>query len=1103
MHRSPCPADSVHAQAAPGPLRTSIAASLALGLLALLVFLPLGCTKKDPQPSTYFEGSIGPILTTSCVRTNTGAACHVADAKGNAFGNLDTSTFDGVNHRRDLLLNHGPYGQPSLLIKNLPAFQVNVQAFDGTKVSVMADIKHVGGQVLDPTASAYLTLRRWIDDGATENNGGALPVTLARDPCASTVPPAFSGFDPTHDPSSDPGFSRYQNEVAPIVHDTCAAGNCHGTPTNVLTLSCGGDGTARDPETRWNFWAMSQYVTSPASDSQILVRPLAGGTYHEGGVIFPNVQDPGYQAFLRFATDRGAAQFKTVDPNVTFFSHRVQPILVKKGCMMAQCHSPAMFHDYRLRGGTGGSFSYFATMRNYAMSVSQLSLESDDVAASRLVRKNLLRPEVAGLPPPTPLGGPSGGDSGDLAEGGVPVADGGALSSVAALGILHRGGPLFEDFGKDEPSGAACDAAGYDYDNGKLDDIKAFCVLREWHKRERAARSLAPLSAIVYVKRPTAPASPDRAQDFDVFAGGAELHIAAATLTATSDVQLTGADTAYDLSQCGLTGSIDVRRPAVSWDGSKVAFAARMGASDPLALYEIDLKSQACTKHTANSLDMPSCSKPASGLLAHNFDPAYSPDGRLVFASTRGNLDLVAPNVDYCGPQRTPADTSKPNSNLYIFEPDPSGGGKSRIRQLTFLLNMERFPSFMSDGRLIFTTEKREPGLYQLALRRMNLDGGDYHPLYAQRGSIGAYEATYPIELADKNFAAIFSSPKGIHGAGAIVVFNRSIGIDFHSKTPADYPIDPKVIDPTSTSFPEDGTAGTPAFFLHSLKQPAQAGAVYTSPSPLPGGKILLSVGSGDPTTFAGAWDIAVFDPQDPTTPPLRLVSGGTEAVAVYARGNKGVFSSTPDEPNGHTQIASTGTGVDVLVLDMPVLASLLFQNTPTGRLVEPDLSGFDVFEEMPPDSAAPPSQFIANDGLAWTGSVYVRRRLIGHVPVQSDGSTHFSLPGGVPIVLRLGDTSESASLKLPRFQREEMEFAPGEIVNQSFVGSQDGRPNFFNGLCGQCHGAVSGRPLDVAVQPDILTQASMVAARGTAPLNLNLSPSQRDTTFVGPPSPQ
>src|SRR5207237_3838482 len=104
-------------------------------------------------------------------------------------------------------------------------------------------------------------------------------------------------------------------------------------------------------------------------------------------------------------------------------------------------------------------------------------------------------------------------------------------------------------------------------------------------------------------------------------------------------------------------------------------------------------------------------------------------------------------------------------------------GGK--VRQLTYLLNLERQPSFMADGRVIFTAEKRAPGFYQLALRRINLDGGDYHPLYAQRGSIGAHQATQPVELADKNFAAILSEPSGQRESGRLAVINRSIGVAF------------------------------------------------------------------------------------------------------------------------------------------------------------------------------------------------------------------------------------------------------------------------------------------------------------------------------------
>src|ERR1019366_7082005 len=107
-----------------------------------------------------------------------------------------------------------------------------------------------------------------------------------------------------------------------------------------------------------------------------------------------------------------------------------------------------------------------------------------------------------------------------------------------------------------------------------------------------------------------------------------------------------------------------------------------------------------CQKHADINAGGPS----QNSLLVHNFDPQYSPPGRdgvmrIVFASTRGVVGN--PNLDYNGqgPIRTPADPTKLNSNLFVYEPDPAGG-KTRIRELTYQLNMERYPSFMSDGRV-------------------------------------------------------------------------------------------------------------------------------------------------------------------------------------------------------------------------------------------------------------------------------------------------------------------------------------------------------------------------------------------------------------------
>lgn len=101
-----------------------------------------------------------------------------------------------------------------------------------------------------------------------------------------------------------------------------------------------------------------------------------------------------------------------------------------------------------------------------------------------------------------------------------------------------------------------------------------------------------------------------------------------------------------------------------------------------------------------------------------------------------------------------------------------------------------------------------------------------------------------------------------------------------------------------------------------------------------------------------------------------------------------------------------------------------------------------------------------------------------------------------MPFLIHLPDTDASKKNNLPRWQRETMQFYPGEYAHQSF------QRKFFSGFCGQCHGAVTGRPLDVAVQPDVLTQASQVSAKGTDPTDLNRQPSDRGQPQGAPQSP-
>lgn len=1059
-------------RAAPA-LRRSALPALAAATAAFVALLPASCTTKEPTSSTYFERSINPILTTSCVRTNTGAGCHVTDPKGNALGNLDTATFEGVAKRRDLLADYGPYGQPAFLVKNVEPFQVEVQSYDGKKVAITTDIKHAGGSILDPTGSAYQTLRRWIQNGATENNTGVPPATIARQPCSGYMP-TRPEFDLTKDPARA-DFADFVKNVNPVLTGQegaagkptpggCAAGNCHGTIANSLYLTCGNT----PEEIRWNYLASQEYLAQTPEQSELARRPLspaAGGAYHEGGVVFSTPSDEGYRAIFDWAAKHGPPNFDIKDPGFLFFSHKVQPALVKKGCMMMQCHSASMFHDYRLRGGSGGSFSLSATRKNYELSLAQIAMESDDPNASRMVKKNLYRPEtcnVRGCEKPT--------------------------------GIAHRGGPLLEDFRDQAASVQACADGKYDYENGDVDKIPAYCVIAEWIRREREVHKLAPLTAVVYVRRPLG--SVRRSQDFDVYSPGADLRRAAVSPGTDGSLSVIGAERSLTAG-CGLdAATADIKRPQVSWDGSKIAFAARSSASEPLAIYEMNADGSACAKHPEINAGPPS----QNGLLIHNFDPVYAPEGgnpRIIFASTRGNV--IGESYDYTGPQRTPADPTKPNSNIYVWE--PASPADKRIRQLTFLLNLEREPSFMNDGRLIFTAEKRAPQFYQLALRRLNLDGGDYHPLYAQRGTIGYPEATQVVELGDKDFAAIFREPGTPHGGGALGVFNRSIGIDFRSTNPAEYVIDPGVLDPAALQSPD------PQFFLRSLRSPDPAAnahlgqptsGIYASPSMLPNAQILVSFGdAAEPGAFGGDYDVWVMSPTTGARTKLLGESGVAEvdAVGVYGKFFRPIFRSTLDEPNGHTRIRPETRASEIHIVDARVLSTLLFQNTPTGRLVDPEVESLTIYEDLPPppevDSFDKGGANVASDAF---GRVYVRRRSLGTVPLEKDGSVKVSIPGGLPIVLELNDTKLSRERNLPRVQREQFLFYPGEAAHQSF------RADFFDSLCGQCHGAISGRAVDAALKPDFITQASITLSRDRPPFDMNKPPGARGP-ITGPPA--
>src|SRR5262249_28836559 len=150
---------------------------------------------------------------------------------------------------------------------------------------------------------------------------------------------------------------------------------------------------------------------------------------------------------------------------------------------------------------------------------------------------------------------------------------------------------------------------------------------------------------------------------------------------------------------------------------------------------------------------------------------------------------------------------------------------------------------------------------------------------------------------------------------------------------------------------------------------------------------------------------------------------------------------------------------------DLPVLATLLGANLRRGR----DVKAFDstaslrVYQEKPPTSLNPPrmgSQMVFSD-----------RMLLGVAGLESDHSVKAAIPAGVPLILELIDGSAKTLFTM----QEEHQLSPGEYITP-------GPPRaVFNGICGGCHGSLTGEELDVAVTPDALTGASVSLSRDKA----------------------
>jgi hypothetical protein len=202
-----------------------------------------------------------------------------------------------------------------------------------------------------------------------------------------------------------------------------------------------------------------------------------------------------------------------------------------------------------------------------------------------------------------------------------------------------------------------------------------------------------------------------------------------------------------------------IRDPDVSFDGSRIVFAMRRDANEAFQIYEIRADGSGLKRLTQSTPDT-------------DVDPAYLPDGRIVFTSTR--------DMKFCGCNR------HVQGNLFTMRSD---GGE--VLQISRNNLYDSRPSVLPDGRIVYDRWEYVDSMFgpRFGLWTVNPDGTQ-HALYCGNNdwAPGAIFDAHGIPGSER-VVAVFGA---CHDRpwGAMVILDRRRGLDWMAPVVKSWPPD-------------------------------------------------------------------------------------------------------------------------------------------------------------------------------------------------------------------------------------------------------------------------------------------------------------------------
>lgn len=510
--------------------------------------------------------------------------------------------------------------------------------------------------------------------------------------------------------------------------------------------------------------------------------------------------------------------------------------------------------------------------------------------------------------------------------------------------------------------------------------------------------------ALAYVKRPVAALG--NPTDNITFSPGGDLYWRDVSSPSAEERNLTVRYT---------QGAGDVTGPEISPDGRRIVFAMR-GPQDPTwDIWEYVINTDTMTRIMADSTD---------ANAGDDIDPAYLPDGRIVFVSNRQTRTREQQTADQTETfSAGDEDGRAPALVLHTMD----GDGRN-IRQISFNQSHDRQPTVLRSGEIMYSRWDHVGPRNQMSIYHTDPDGTGMNVLYGAH-SPGASFA-HAREMQDGRIMATLMPLSGSRDGGALVIIDIANFSDDNTPAPG---ITSRRGQRQPTLFEVPLTSGVSRYGRFSNAFPlwddtARALVSWTPTRPEPAANAL----TGEPEEVEGtpAYGLYLLNLDDQTLRPIVTVTPDhavTDAVAVMPRGGLNVILDTVAEhPLGaeHTGILNVKSVYDTDTLEHMGAAALapnesipMKANTANdGRAQVADLARL---KDSAYPAASRPARFARitravplPPGLsrALVGETpYEMQQILGYTLVEPDGSVKVRVPADTPLTLSVLDAEGRA----------------------------------------------------------------------------------------------